>query len=111
MPALEEAGHQVMVEYDPARALERAREESLDACLLDIGLPGMDGNELARRLRGMPQTRGALLIAITGYGQAYDRETALGAGFDHYLVKPADTGKLTALLASADALRADCGSV
>lgn len=96
---LETTGHQVLVEHDSQSALERARHEAFDACLLDIGLPGMDGNELARRLRAMPATKKALLVAITGYGQRFDRESAAESGFDHYLVKPANPTTLAALLA------------
>jgi len=95
---LETAGYHTAIEYDGQGALERAKRESFDACLLDIGLPGMDGNELARRLRGMPSARNALLIAITGYGQQFDRETSIASGFDHYFVKPVDPLKLFALL-------------
>jgi CheY-like chemotaxis protein len=69
-----------------------------DACLLDIGLPEMDGNELARRLRGQPETAGVMLIAITGYGQQRDCEQAFDAGFGHHLVKPVDFGQLAAVL-------------
>lgn len=96
---LEALGHQVRVEHDPVRALEQAAREKPDACLLDIGLPGMDGNELASRLRMSPETATVCLIAITGYGQAHDRSTALAAGFNHHLVKPVNMPKLMALLA------------
>jgi CheY-like chemotaxis protein len=99
---LEAEGHNVCVEYTAQSALERARVEAPRALLLDIGLPGMDGYELARRLRALPQTAGALLIALTGYGQDQDRERSKAAGFDHHLVKPADTKKLSALLAELD---------
>ena len=71
--------------------------------LLDIGLPEMDGNELARRLRLEPCTRPALLVAITGYGQEQERRTALEAGFDHHMVKPVDLDRLAAILASVQA--------
>jgi signal transduction histidine kinase/PAS domain-containing protein len=97
-------GHDVLVEHGPHRALERARIESPHVCLLDIGLPDMDGNELARRLRAQPETSRAVLIAVTGYGQDQDRENALAAGFDHHLVKPVDTAKLTALIAQIAAI-------
>jgi PAS domain S-box-containing protein len=101
---LEACGYEVMVENDSLRALELAQRERPDAALLDIGLPEMDGNELARRLRADPRTRPALLVAITGYGQEQDRRAALEAGFDHHLVKPVDLGKLAAILAGlADA--------
>ncbi len=96
---LDGAGYQVAVEHDPARALAVAAQERFDAFLLDIGLPGMDGNELARRLRRLPQARGALLIAITGYGSPQDRDAALNAGFDHHFVKPAPLEKLLAIFA------------
>lgn len=96
---LEASGQQVTVEHGARQALERSRVELPDACLLDIGLPDIDGLELAHLLRQQPETSHAVLIAITGYGQAHDREMALAGGFDHYFVKPVDTRKLQALLA------------
>ena len=96
---LENAGNHVTVLHDPQDALACAERSRFDAFLLDIGLPGMDGNALARRLRAMPQAQSALLIAITGYGQRFDRMQSMQAGFDHYLVKPADPATLIALLA------------
>ena len=96
---LEAFGYQASVEHDPLRALERARRERPQVCLLDIGLPGMDGIELARRLRAQPETAGALLVAVTGYGQESDRRQALEAGFDEYFVKPIDLQKLCGVLA------------
>jgi CheY-like chemotaxis protein/anti-sigma regulatory factor (Ser/Thr protein kinase) len=98
---LESAGHVVTTSHDPRDALLRASHDSFDACLLDIGLPGMDGFELARRLRAMETGRPALMLAITGYGQQFDRDSALTAGFDQYFVKPADPEELFALLAKA----------
>ena len=92
-------GHTVRVAYDGQSALEQARREQFDAFMLDIGLPGMDGFELARNLRNMPSTRDSLLIAITGYGQPGDRAKSVAAGFDEHLVKPIQSGALTALLA------------
>ena len=68
--------------------------------LLDIGLPDMDGHELARRLRAQPAMAGAVLVALTGYGQAEDQQRAQQAGFDHHMVKPADLDRLLTLLAS-----------
>jgi len=68
-------------------------------CLLDIGLPDMDGNELARRLRVLPGMDSATLIAATGYGRQQDRDQARQAGFDHYLVKPLNTVQLGDILA------------
>jgi PAS domain S-box-containing protein len=96
---LEACGYEVMVENDSLRALDWALRERPDAGLLDIGLPDMDGNELARRLRADPRTRAMLLVAITGYGQDQDRRAALEAGFDHHMVKPVDLDKLAAILA------------
>ncbi|MFP5393174.1 MAG: ATP-binding protein [Gammaproteobacteria bacterium] len=100
---LKEGGHQVTVEHRPVPALERARQESPQVCLLDIGLPDMDGNELAQRLRAQPETEHAVLVAITGYGQQNDRELAASAGFDYHLVKPVDTEALGRILASSGA--------
>jgi PAS domain S-box-containing protein len=96
---LESAGHIVATEHHPHTALDNAMHHQYDAYLLDIGLPEMDGTELARRLRAMPAGRNALMIAITGYGQQFDRRNALRAGFDHYFVKPVDPTKLAASLA------------
>ncbi|WP_313703244.1 ATP-binding protein [Massilia sp.] len=95
---LESSGYRVTVLHDPKRALLAAQSGRFDACVLDIGLPGMDGHELARRLRALPGTANALMLALTGYGQ---RETAPHANpaFDHFMVKPADPARLFALLA------------
>jgi PAS domain S-box-containing protein len=102
---LNASGHQVTVEHRGPQALARARTERPDVYLLDIGLPEMDGNELAQRLRGQPETDEAVLIAVTGYGQEQDREAALAAGFNHHLVKPVDAAELRALLAEIAARR------
>ena len=95
---LEASGHLVAVEHSGQAALVRAATESFDACLLDIGLPGMDGIELARRLREIPQTRNAMLVAITGYGLPGDGADSLKAGFDYYMVKPVDPVAVADLL-------------
>lgn len=92
------AGHDVIVEHDSKSALERACIERPDVCLLDIGLPDIDGNALARLLRSQPETAAAVLIAVTGYGQEQDRKNAASAGFDYHFVKPVDTLKLAGLL-------------
>jgi signal transduction histidine kinase/ActR/RegA family two-component response regulator len=92
-------GHTVRVAYDGKSALEQARQERFDVFMLDIGLPGMDGIELARNLRGMPNTRDSLLIAITGYGQPGDRAKSVAAGFDEHFVKPVHSDALRSLLA------------
>ena len=95
---LEASGHQIIVEHGSRRALERAQIDLPDVCLLDIGLPEMDGNELAQRLRCISTTAGMVLIAITGYGQDRDREASMAAGFDHHMIKPVDTDRLATVL-------------
>jgi CheY-like chemotaxis protein len=95
---LEACGYVVDVEHDSHRALERSRQQRPDVALLDIGLPEMDGNELARRLRADPQTGAIVLVAVTGYGQEQDRRAAFEAGFDHHLVKPVDMDELARVL-------------
>jgi CheY-like chemotaxis protein len=69
--------------------------------LLDIGMPDMDGYELARAMRKMPETANAMLVALTGYGEGRDREAARRAGFDHHLVKPASMEQVGDILAQA----------
>ncbi len=96
---LELQGYTVAVEYRAQGALERAALDAPRICLLDIGLPDMDGYELARRLRAHPLTSDAILIALTGYGQAQDRERSELAGFNYHLVKPVEIDRLSALLA------------
>ncbi|GHA84009.1 PAS domain-containing protein [Cognatilysobacter bugurensis] len=97
---LEVSGHTGMTEHGSRQGLERALAERPDVCLLDIGLPDMDGNELARRLRARPEMQHTVLIAVTGYGQDSDRKSTAAAGFDHHLVKPIDPVVLSRLLAS-----------
>jgi len=96
---LESHGHAVTVEHDARSALERSDMAAPDVFLLDIGLPDISGNELARRLRAGARTGSAMLVAITGYGRDRDRIETQAAGFDHHLVKPVDTRQLSALLA------------
>ena len=96
---LEVLGHEASVEYDPLQALACARERSFDAFVLDIGLPGMDGHELARQIRALPRAAGALFIALTGYGQQQDRDASKAAGFHYHFVKPADVDALAQALA------------
>jgi CheY-like chemotaxis protein len=98
---LDASGHQAFAEYTATAAIERTREVHPQVCVLDIGLPDMDGCELARRLRAMPGMGKATLIAVSGYGQEQDKRRSADAGFDYHLVKPIDTGKLLALLAQA----------
>jgi signal transduction histidine kinase/ActR/RegA family two-component response regulator len=98
---LRASGHRVEVEHDGAAALAAARRRPPDVALLDIGMPKLNGYELARRLRSDPLLANSLLVAITGWGQASDREEALRAGFDHHLTKPVDPSMLHELLAAA----------
>ena len=95
---LEREGYQVVTATDPVSALERARETNPEICILDLEMPIMDGYELAKRLREMPPTEHATLIALTGYGRDNDPRRAQEAGFSHHLVKPVDTGKLVAII-------------
>lgn len=95
---LETAGHDVVIEHGSSRALERAKLAAPQVCLLDIGLPEIDGYELAQRLRAQQETASVILIAVTGYGQEDDRMRSTAAGFDHHFVKPVDTSKLEAVL-------------
>jgi PAS domain S-box-containing protein len=101
---LECAGHVVHVVHHPLDAIDCVEGFAPHVCLLDIGLPEMSGNELARRLRTLPALARTKLIAVTGYGQPQDREACLAAGFDHHFVKPVDGMKLLEMLSliSAD---------
>jgi len=92
-------GHEVKAAPDGPTALEVAGEFQPEIVLLDIGLPGMDGYEVARRLRASPPARTAFLCAVTGYGQQKDQARAEAAGFDDYLVKPLYPDELKKLLA------------
>jgi CheY-like chemotaxis protein len=93
-------GHEVETADCGAAALERAANFEPQAVLLDIGLPDLDGYQVAQRLRKIPEARQAVLIALTGYGQNEDRERARNAGFDHFLLKPPDIDALSAVLAT-----------
>ena len=97
---LAQEGHEVVVIHDGAEAEHRARELRPDTILLDIGLPNVNGYELAARLREMPETRGARLIAVSGYGQRKDIERSVAAGFDVHLVKPVDPVQLRKVVAT-----------
>ena len=93
------SGHHVRSAKDGLQALHVASEFRPDVVLLDIGLPLMDGYEVARRLRQTPQTAGALLIALTGYGQQGDRQRGKDAGFDGHMLKPVDPHALARMIA------------
>ena len=97
---LEALGHNVRTEHVSSRALDIVRDIQPDVCVLDIGMPGMDGNELARRIRANDQTKKMTLIAVTGYGQEQDKKMALDSGFDHHYAKPVDLTTLGKLLSA-----------
>jgi len=92
-------GHEVRTAHDGVAALEIAESCSPEVVLLDIGLPRINGLEVARRLRGALHLEDALLVAMTGYGQDSDRRRSQEAGFDAHLVKPIDLDQLQAMLA------------
>ena len=93
------AGHDVRTAHSGPAALEAAAAHRPDAIVLDIGLPGLDGYQVAQRLRQDPAMNGVVLIAASGYGQESDRRRAREAGFDHHLVKPVDPRRLQEILA------------
>ncbi len=94
-------GAQSHVAYDGESGLAAIAAWKPDAVLLDLGMPGMDGFEVARRIRADPSLAGLQVIALTGWGQQQDRERTREAGFDHHLVKPADPKTLQAVLNAA----------
>ena len=96
---LEVKGYQVLVHESAQSALADPALPGIDMFILDIGMPEMDGYELARRLRANPAAQHAVLVALTGYGQAHHRAMGKAAGFDHYYVKPLHMHQLTELLA------------
>jgi CheY-like chemotaxis protein len=98
---LEIWGHRVSLAESGPAGVEMAFSLPPDVALIDIGLPGIDGNEVARRIRSILGEEAISLIAMTGYGQPEDRRRALQAGFDFYLIKPVDPGVLSRLLAEA----------
>jgi CheY-like chemotaxis protein/anti-sigma regulatory factor (Ser/Thr protein kinase) len=95
-------GHEVKTVTDGHQALACSRVFAPSVVVLDIGLPGMSGYEVARRLREMPETSRALFIALTGYGQREDRALATEAGFHHHFIKPADPRAIHAVISAFD---------
>ena len=97
-------GYAVSVSFDGLSTLQQFEgdADSPDIFILDIGLPDMDGTELAQKLRELPQFQHTKMMALTGYGQASDRARSLAAGFDYHLVKPVDYEQLRALLAEIE---------
>lgn len=91
-------GHEVLTEHDSLKALQLINQTTPRVCILDIGLPKMNGYELAKCIKANPATAHATLIAVTGYGQESDIRTAFESGFDHHLVKPVDCDRLMELI-------------
>lgn len=95
---LEATGHLVRMAHDGPAALDAVQDFRADLVLLDIGLPGLTGLEVAKRIRQLPAHKNIVLAAMTGYGQEKDREHSRQAGFDYHLVKPTDFGELEKIL-------------
>ena len=95
-------GHEVRTAYDGLRAVETAIEFKPEFAFLDIGLPGLNGYDLARRLRELPSTKHIVLVAITGWGQEEDKQRALEAGFDRHLVKPIEPEHIYTIIAASE---------
>jgi CheY-like chemotaxis protein len=92
-------GHEVQVAHDGEAALELAKSYGPTVIFLDLGMPGMDGYEVARRMRQQPGLENVMLAALTGWGQPEDRRRTAEAGFDYHLVKPVELATLEKLLA------------
>ncbi len=97
---VKESGHAVRMAYDGTSVVEAALDYRPNVVLLDIGLPGLNGYEVAKQLRQQPARQNTVLVAMTGYGQESDRQRSKDAGFDHHLVKPGDFGKVLQILAT-----------
>jgi CheY-like chemotaxis protein/two-component sensor histidine kinase len=93
--------HEVLITHNGLDALAAAPGFDPEFAFLDIGLPGLNGYALARRLRDLPATHDCVLVAVTGWGQEKDRQLAQQAGFDHHMVKPVEPGKIQAILQKA----------
>jgi len=104
---LQVLGADTAVAYDGPQALGTAAELRPSIAILDIGMPGMDGCELARQLRANPLHRETVLIALTGWGQEDDRRRVMQAGFDHHLLKPVDVDALALALSQREVHRND----
>jgi len=96
-------GHSVQTAHDGFKAVTAAERFRPDMVVLDLGMPGMDGYEVARTIRAQRWGRNMLLVAQTGWGQPEDRRRTQQAGFDAHITKPVDSATLTALLAAMDA--------
>jgi len=102
---VEAMGYEVVIDYSPIAALKRVDQEKPDVCLFDIGMPEMDGYELAKAIRMIPTLGHLTLVAVTGYGQPEDRTKAIQAGFDEHFAKPVNTSTLADLLAKHQRLK------
>ena len=98
-------GYEVETAHDGLQAIEVAQRFAPDLVLLDIGLPKLDGYEVAQRLRAEATCKAACLVAITGWGRDEDNDRAMQAGFDHHLTKPVDPAVLESLIAKTCATR------
>jgi CheY-like chemotaxis protein len=105
---VEEVGHLVRMAHTGPTALAAALDFRPDVMLLDIGLPELDGFEVAKRIRQEPLLHDTVLVAVTGYRPAEDRQRMQKVGFDHYLVKPADFEKVRQILAAVTEKAAGC---
>jgi CheY-like chemotaxis protein len=101
-------GHHVIEAHCGAEALERSQQWHPRVLVLDIGMPGLNGYQVASRIRGEPWGHEATLIAYSGWCRTEDRQRALAAGFDHHVTKPIDPDALLALIPSTSAARKDC---
>ncbi len=99
---LRESGHDVRTAHNGSSALQLALEFMPHAVLLDIGLPGMSGHEVARRMRELPALKSTIIVAVTGYGQENDSRISREAGFNHHLVKPAEYEEIHLILDSIE---------
>ena len=97
---VKESGHDVRTAFDGTEVLEAVLDYRPHLVLLDIGLPGLNGLDVAKQLRQQPALQNVVLVAMTGYGQEGDRQRSREAGFDHHLVKPGDFGKLLQIMAT-----------
>lgn len=103
-------GHDVQTAFNGPEALEKAHTFHPQIVLLDIGMPGMSGYEVAKHLRAEREFEGMIITALTGYGQAEDRRRTRAAGFNYHLTKPPDPGALAALLVSTPTYLEDLGT-
>ena len=97
---LKELGHDVQTANDGPEGVRVSIEYQPDIVLLDIGLPGLNGYEVAKRIRRQPSLKNVTMVALTGYGQESDRQASIEAGFNHHLIKPARLVQLQQILAS-----------